>query len=102
MIIIDIVPSNDNKHKYTAYIKNDNDHINKVKFGAIDYNHYYDLLKYYRKLNHLDTNRRNNYYSRHSIDYPKYSPDWFSKKILWPLTIKDTSKESIIKFLNNI
>jgi hypothetical protein len=99
-MILDIVPSNDNKHKYTAYILNEYGKIKQIKFGAIDYEHYYDLLKHYKKLNHLNIDRRNNYYARHSINYPKYSADWFSKKVLWPLKIIDKPKKSIIDYLN--
>ena len=40
-------------------------------------------LKLYSNLNHNDLQRKKNYYARHNKTYPKYSPDWFSKKYLW-------------------
>lgn len=100
-MILDIVAADDKKHKYVAYILNKFGNIEKIKFGAINYSQFYDLLKTYKKLNHLDPDRRNNYYLRHSKNYPKYSPDWFSKKVLWPMKIQDKTKEEIIKILNN-
>jgi len=79
--------------KYTAYIPKElwnkyrDDKINKpfkkVSFGNIHYEHYYDKVGKYSYLNHLDIERRKNYYKRHKIDYPIFSPDFFAKKILW-------------------
>jgi hypothetical protein len=40
-------------------------------------------LKLYASLDHRDPERRARYYQRHAKNYPKYSPDWFSKKYLW-------------------
>ena len=67
--------------KYTAILPDGK----RVSFGALGYEHYKDRtpLKLYSHLDHNDKHRRDLYYARHSIDYPKYSPDWFSKKYLW-------------------
>lgn len=50
-------PSKDGKSKYTAFFKEDGKD-KKIKFGAIDYEHYYDKLGYYKSKNHLDPKRR--------------------------------------------
>lgn len=55
-----------------------------VDFGARFYTQYEDkALGLYSNYNNLDKKKRENYYKRHNIDYPKYSADWFSKKYLW-------------------
>lgn len=56
-----------------------------VHFGALGYEQYRDSspLKLYSSDDHLDTKRRDNYYSRHKKDYPPFSPDYLSKKYLW-------------------
>ena len=67
--------------KYTAILPDGK----KVSFGALGYQQYEDKtpLKLYSKLDHHDKERRDRYYQRHPKDYPKYSPDWFSKHYLW-------------------
>ena len=57
----------------------------KVYFGATGYQQYEDKtpLKLYSNLDHHDKKRRELYYKRHNINYPKYSADWFSKVYLW-------------------
>ena len=57
----------------------------RVNFGAIGFSQYRDdvPLKLYSSLDHLDKHRRDLYYKRHNKDYPKYSPDYFSKLYLW-------------------
>ena len=67
--------------KYTAILPDGK----KVSFGALGYQQYKDTtpLKLYSNLDHNDKERRDRYYARHPKDYPKYSPDWFSKKYLW-------------------
>jgi hypothetical protein len=67
--------------KYTAILPDGK----RVNFGALGYEHYEDKtpLKLYSHLDHNDKQRRDLYYKRHNKDYPKYSPDWFSKKYLW-------------------
>jgi len=102
MIVLNIVPAKDNVHKYTATVLDETGKLKEVKFGSVNHEHYYDLLKTYKKLNHNDADRRSNYYKRHAIDYPKFSADWFSKKILWPGKIVDKSKDEIIVLLNSM
>lgn len=67
--------------KYTAILPDGK----RVNFGAEGYAQYKDRtpLKLYSHLDHNDSERRKRYYDRHNKDYPKYSPDWFSKKYLW-------------------
>lgn len=75
------------KKKYDAILKNKiTNKIKLVPFGSINYQQYKDVtgLNLYTHLNHLDKRRRDNYYKRHNIDFKKYSPDFFSKKYLWP------------------
>lgn len=56
-----------------------------VDFGDKRHAQYRDStpLKAYSHLNHNDKERRDRYYARHKIDYPKYSADWLSKTYLW-------------------
>ncbi len=70
--------------KYNAIIEKDGE-ITKIPFGDQRYEQYKDRvpLKLYSHLDHKDFNRRNLYYKRHSVNYPKYSADWFSKTYLW-------------------
>ncbi len=85
--LIDILPSKNEKKKYTATLENKhNKKIVKINFGARDYDQYYDVLGYYKSQNHLDKKRRDNYYARHG-NYEKgyYSPKYFSHIYLWPL-----------------
>ena len=67
--------------KYTAILPDGK----RVNFGALGYEHYEDKtpLKLYSHLDHNDKQRRDLYYKRHNKDYPKYSPDWFSKKSIY-------------------
>lgn len=67
--------------KYTAILPDGK----RVNFGAVGFQQYRDdvPLKLYSHLDHLDKARRDLYYKRHNKDYPKYSPDWFSKIYLW-------------------
>lgn len=56
-----------------------------VDFGDIRYQHYKDSspLQAYAHMNHGDKKRRELYYARHNMNYPKYSADWLAKKYLW-------------------
>jgi len=65
--------------KYYA-ILDDNGKIIKVAFGDQNYQQYHDKIGHYSNMDHNDPKRRILYYKRHKIDYPKYSPDYFSKK----------------------
>ena len=70
------------KHKKYRVILSDG---RKIDFGDDRFAQYKDSspLKAYKHLDHLDKKRRSHYYARHSIDYPKYSADWLSKRFLW-------------------
>ena len=56
-----------------------------VYFGQLGFQHFKDRtpLKLYSSFDHNDPKRRELYYKRHPVDYPKYSADWFAKKYLW-------------------
>jgi hypothetical protein len=75
-------PSKNKLKKYDALFSDGS----YVSFGSRNYQHYKDTtgLGQFSHLDHLDKKRRDRYYKRHSKDYPKYSPDWFSKNYLWP------------------
>ena len=77
--------SGDKKYRVIIFDNKDKK-IKTVQFGNKKYQHYRDdtPLKLYKKLDHLDKDRRDLYYKRHKINYPKYSADYFSKKYLWP------------------
>ena len=74
----EIYVSDKPEKKYLALVNN-----RRVYFGAYGYEQYKDKFGYYSEWNHLDKNRRDRYYARHSINYPEGSADWFSKNILW-------------------
>lgn len=71
--------------KYDAYLENKKTkNIVKVSFGDRRYFQYYDKLKEYSNLNHLDEKRRKLYINRHKNDINKpYSASWFSLNYLW-------------------
>lgn len=76
-----------NPHKKYDAVFNDGKY---VSFGAIrpngvPYEQFRDRtpLRAYSSYDHNDPVRRERYYKRHLINYPKYSADWFSKKYLW-------------------
>jgi len=76
-----ITPSNRNHKKYDVY-KGDR-YI--TSFGDVRYEHYYDKLGFYSNLDHLDSQRRRLYRTRHArdnIDNPNYAGYW-SWKYLW-------------------
>jgi len=54
-----------------------------LSFGDTRYQQYKDKIGFYSNLDHLDKQRRKNYYKRHNKDYGYPSADWFSKKFLW-------------------
>lgn len=64
--------------KYMVLVNN-----RAIHFGDNRYQQYYDKIGLYKKLDHNDKQRRNNYYSRHGRDAVKYSAKWFSHKYLW-------------------
>ena len=70
--------SNRKNKKYMSFVNN-----RFVHFGDKRYEQYKDKIGYYKNLDHNDENRRKLYYIRHPKNYPKGSPDWLSKQILW-------------------
>ena len=72
--------------KYKAiFIDPTTNRENTVYFGQAGMAQFKDTtpLKLYKHLDHNDPKRRELYYKRHPIDYPKYSDDWFAKRYLW-------------------
>lgn len=56
-----------------------------TSFGDKRYQHYKDLIGYYKNLDHNDKKRRDNYRSRHkndNIDNPNYAGYW-AYHFLW-------------------
>lgn len=67
--------------KYDVY--KDDKYI--TSFGDKRYQHYKDLIGYYKNLDHNDKKRRDNYRSRHkndNIDNPNYAGYW-AYHFLW-------------------
>lgn len=67
--IIRIEKSRRQFKKYTAFVKNKSTHkVRRIHFGDKRYQQFKDLtkLKVYKKLNHGDKKRRQNYFMRHS------------------------------------
>ena len=73
------------KKKYRVELWEQGKKIKTIQFGYKGMGQFKDKtpLKLYSNLNHNDLQRKKNYYARHNKTYPKYSPDWFSKKYLW-------------------
>ena len=81
-------------YKYTAVVSYKNGKVKRVSFGHQDYQQYRDGtdLKLYKRLDHLDFDRRRRYRARHSKIFNKdgmaaykikYSRAWFSYHYLW-------------------
>lgn len=70
--------------KYSVYVKNGTGK-KLIHFGDKRYQHYKDVLGHYAHLNHLDKDRRNNYYSRHGKAPSKDTAKYWAHKILWPM-----------------
>lgn len=72
------------KHKkYSVYVKGPNGNPKLIHFGDKRYEHYKDKLGHYKHLDHLDPQRKKNYYSRHGEATSKDSAKYWSHKILW-------------------
>ncbi len=70
--------------KYVAYLTNYNlNGTRVVHFGDSRYEQYYDKIGLYKKLNHLNEERRKQYYNRHGKATAKYTAKWFSHRFLW-------------------
>lgn len=57
-----------------------------VQFGDVNYQHYRDKIGLWSHLDHGDEKRRKNYRARHGAQghyKKKFSPAWFSWKLLW-------------------
>lgn len=81
--------SNTKNKKYDAILMNKKTNRKKtISFGDKRFEQYKDStnLKLYKNLNHLDQNRRKNYWARHAEEgniNRKYSAGWFSWWFLW-------------------
>jgi len=77
--------SNNRNKKYNCVLENKLTKKRvRVPFGDRNYQQYFDKLKVYSTLNHLDEKRRTNYLNRHKKDNnTAYSASWFSRKYLW-------------------
>ena len=67
--------------KYRVYLSNGK----HVDFGARGYEQFRDStpLRAFSDYDHNDVLRRQRYYQRHNINYPKFSADYMSKRYLW-------------------
>ena len=73
-------PSTRDHKKYDAF-KNDK---YLASFGDVRYQQYHDRIGHYRRLDHWDEQRRDNYRSRHAKDINNYPhAGYFSAKFLW-------------------
>lgn len=75
-----VAPSKRKNKKYDVYDKSEK-YI--TSFGALPYQHFYDSIGYYKKLNHYNLNRRRLYYARHGKNAKLNSAKYFSHKYLW-------------------
>lgn len=68
--------------KYRVHLSNGK----HVDFGSSKHQQYKDItpLRAFSHLDHLDKKRRDLYYARHNVNYPRNSADWLSKHYLWP------------------
>lgn len=55
----------------------------QIKKDGTPYEQYSDKIGYYKKYDHHDRVRMNNYYKRHPKNYDFETPDTFSKLFLW-------------------
>ncbi len=76
-----VVPAVRKGKKYSVYKKSNWQYI--TSFGALGYQHYRDKIGYYKKLNHLDKERRRRYYQRHEHTTDTNSARYFASKYLW-------------------
>jgi len=68
--------------KYSVYVKGENGKPKLISFGDKRYQQFKDKLGHYKHLDHGDTQRKKNYYSRHGKENKKNSAKYFSKKNL--------------------
>jgi hypothetical protein len=85
--LINIQKSDRGKKKYTAVIQHKKGKIKYIHFGALGYPQYRDStkLKLYKKYDHGDKKRKDNYVARHRgfIRDGYYSAGYFSLTFLW-------------------
>ena len=72
-------PSTRKNKKYDVY-KNDK---YLISFGSSSNQHYFDKIGYYYNLNHLDKQKKDNYYKRFGKEAKFESAKYFSHKYLW-------------------
>lgn len=69
--------------KYSVYVKSDKGNKKLINFGDSRYGQFKDKLGHYKSLDHGDTQRKKNYYSRHGKATSKDTAKYWSHKILW-------------------
>ena len=69
--------------KYSVYVMKDGSK-RLIHFGDSRFTQFKDKLGHYRKLDHGDTKRRDQYYARHGPSTDKNSAKYWSHKTLWP------------------
>lgn len=91
-ILYTIKPSKKHNKKYDVfYVSPMNDKVRLLKyhlsFGDNRYKHYKDIIGHYKHLNHLDKNRKINFFKRHKIQPPNQmnpkSSKFWSSIFLW-------------------
>ena len=74
-------PSTHNHKKYDTL---DKDGHNIASFGDVRYQQYHDKIGHYKRLDHWDEQRRENYRNRHRKDINNYPhAGYFSARFLW-------------------
>jgi hypothetical protein len=74
--------SSSKNKKYSVYVmKGDKKRL--IHFGDSRYGQFKDKLGHFKKLDHGDVKRKNNYYSRHGQSTDKNTAKYWSHKILW-------------------
>ena len=76
-----VAPSRRPMKKYDVYRAKDSKYI--TSFGSSIHQQYKDKIGYYKKNNHLDKQRRKNYYNRFGKRAKFESAKFFSHKYLW-------------------
>ena len=78
-------PSPKMNKKYAVLVADAAGKRTTIHFGDTRYQHYRDVLGYYKSLDHYDKKRRQNYYARHGPSDDITSPKFWSHRILWPM-----------------
>lgn len=86
MYLLDIIPSNDKKHKFKAVFLNENGRTKTVQFGAYGYSDY---------TQHKDSDRKDRYIARHESRENWDKADTAGALSRWILWNKPTLEASI-------